>query len=325
MRNISRIAAAGLTGRGGAEFPAAFKWLAVAKAKLEKFDRPVYIICNATEGEPGVFKDKHIIRYFPGEVINGIKIAIEELGAAKAYIYIQRKNLKAAKQRLAPFIKKAPIHFFVEDGGYLCGEETTLLELMEGHRPEPRLRPPFPTDHGLNGCPTLVNNVETFFYVSKIAKGEYRQTRFYSISGETRNPGVFELPIDMPINEILKKTKNSPRFKYFLQVGGGAAGEILLPDEINRPLKGAGSIIVYNRTKTNPRELMTRWIEFFFKSSCGKCAPCREGLYRLREELKKDKPNWLMSRAILETMRDASFCALGKSVYTPMFGLMEKI
>ncbi|MDD2758211.1 MAG: NADH-ubiquinone oxidoreductase-F iron-sulfur binding region domain-containing protein [Patescibacteria group bacterium] len=325
MRNISKIAAARLTGRGGAEFPTAFKWLAVAKAKLEKFDRPAYIICNATEGEPGVFKDKHILRYFPGEVINGIRIALEELGAEKAYIYVQRKDLNTIKKRLTPFIKKLPIRFFAEDGGYLCGEETTLLEQMEGRRPEPRLRPPFPTEHGLHGCPTLVNNVETFYYISQIVKDEYRHTRFYCLSGAIRNPGVFELPIDLTIAEVLKKTKNIPRCKFFLQVGGGAAGEILLPDETNRPLKGAGAIIVYDRAKTKPQELMTRWIEFFFKSNCGKCAPCREGLYRLREELKKAKPDWLMMRAILETMRDASFCALGKSVYTPMLGLLEKV
>lgn len=325
MRNIYKIQAAQLTGRGGAEFSTAFKWLAVLKAKAEKFDRPSYVICNASEGEPGVTKDKYLIQRHPEEVANGVRIAAETVGAEKAIVLCQRKDLKKIKTRLSPFFKKIKVEFFPEDGGYLCGEETTLIETIEGRRSEPRLKPPFPTEFGLRGCPTIVNNVETFYYVSKIIKGEYRNTRFYTVSGAVKHPGVYEMPLSYTIENILKHTKNVPRFSYFVQVGGGAAGGILLRNELNRILKGAGSIIVYNAKKTKTRGLMKSWIDFFVKSSCGKCAPCREGLFRIREELRKKNPNWLQMRAVLETMRDSSFCPLGKSVHEPMMSLINKV
>jgi len=325
MKIINQLQTAKLTGRGGAEFPVATKWLSVMENKVKNFKQPVYIVCNATEGEPGIEKDKYILRYHPKEVVGGIKIAMDTLGADKGYIFIKRKYLNSVKQRLSPFIRGAAIHFFPDDGGYLCGEETTLLQYMEGKRAEPRVKPPYPTESGFNGCPTLVNNVETFYYIYKISKKDYHDTRFYSIHGDVKNPGVFELPINWTIGEVLAKTKNAPGFEFFVQVGGGAAGDIFLSDEIDAPLKGAGSVIVYNLKRTNLRKLMNRWIDFFFQETCGKCAPCREGLYRLREELRSEEPNWLMLRAILETMRDSSFCPLGKSVYAPFFSLMAKI
>jgi NADH:ubiquinone oxidoreductase subunit F (NADH-binding) len=324
MTLIDKIEQANLTGRGGAGFPVATKWRAVLTAGA-KTDKPVYVICNATEGEPGVTKDKFLLEFHPEEVVKGILLALKELKAKKAIIYCQKKDLKKIKTRLARFIKKSPIEFFSEDGGYLCGEETTLIETIEGNRSEPRLKPPFPTEKGLFDGPTLVNNVETFYAVAKIAKGEYKNTRFVSISGEIKNPGVFEVPEKLSLDKILSQTKNEPRGKFFLQVGGGAAGTILTPDELGAPLRGAGSIIVHSLAKTKPRELMKKWIEFFYGSNCGKCAPCREGVYRVRGELKKQKPNWLMMRAILETMRDTSFCPLGKSVHEPMISLMEKV
>lgn len=325
MKIINKIQDANLTGRGGADFPTAFKWLAVLKAKAENFDRPTYVICNATEGEPGVTKDKYIIQKYPKELIEGIKIAIDTVSAEKAIIYCQSKDLKKFKARLLPFIKKNKIEFFAEDGGYLCGEETTLLETIEKKRSEPRLKPPYPTEKGLYDCPTIVNNVETFYYIAKISKNDYHWTRFYSIGGEVKNPGVFELPIKMTVFDVLKKTKNIPRFKYFAQIGGAAAGKIFLSDELNHELKGTGAITIYNLKKTDPKKLMIKWIDFFYKSNCGKCVPCREGLYRVREQLRKKQPDWLMMRAILETMREASFCPLGKSVYDPMVSLMQKI
>ena len=324
MTIIDKIEQAKLTGRGGAGFPVATKWRAVQTAGV-KTKKPIYVICNATEGEPGVSKDKYLLEYHPEEVIKGIYLAIKELKAKKAIIYCQKKDLKKFKTDLSKYIKKGPIEFFPEDGGYLCGEETTLIETIEGNRSEPRLKPPFPTEVGLYGCPTLVNNVETFYAVAKIAQGEYENTRFVTIGGEIKNPGVFEVPEKLSLIGILQKTKNEPAGKFFLQVGGGAAGTILTSDELNVPLRGAGSIIVHSYAKTKPRELMKKWIEFFYKSNCGKCAPCREGIYRVREELNKQKPDWLMMRAILGTMRDASFCPLGKSVHEPMMSFLEKV
>lgn len=325
MDIIGKLEATGLTGRGGADFPVAKKWQSVLNAKKANPGKPVYIICNFSEGEIGIDKDIFIVNFHPEDLIVGIRAAMKTLGSKKAYIFVQKHNYKMTKARLAPFIGKSPIEIFSEEGGYLGGEETALIETIEGNRTEPRIKPPFPTDKGLFGCPTLINNVETFYYVSRIIRNDYKKTRFVSIHGDARNPGVFEVPIGATIEHILKTTKNIPRFAYFVQVGGGASGGILLPDELDVPLKGAGSIIIYGKTKTGGRKLMKRWIDFFFSSNCGKCAPCREGLYRLREELSKAKPNWLMMRAVLESMRDASFCPLGKSVHEPMMSFMEKI
>lgn len=325
MKIIHKLQQHDLRGRGGAGFPVAFKWLSVLKARLEDLERPVYVICNATEGEPAVKKDMYILRYYPEEVINGIMIALETFDAEKGFIVIKRKNYELLKEKLDQAIGDKPIHIFAEDGGYLCGEETTLLETMEGDRREPRVKPPFPTECGLHGKPTLVNNVESFYYVSKIQKNEYHDTCFYTISGEVKKPGVFELPLSLTLGEVLKNTGNAPKCKFFVQVGGGAAGEIYLPDELDCRLSGAGSIVVYNAKKTKPVELMKQWIKFFQAENCGQCTPCREGVYRLNEELTKKEVDWTIVRAILHTLKDTSFCPLGKSVFTPMMSLLEKV
>lgn len=325
MDLIKKIEKAGLLGRGGAEFPVAKKWQSVLATKRKQKNCPVYVVVNATEGEPGVAKDKHIIRKYPEELMTGVKLAAKTFGAKKTYFYCQKKNLAEFKRRLKPLAKGLAIEFFPENGGYICGEETTLLETIEGNRSEPRLKPPYPTERGLFGCPTLVNNVETFFYVARIARGKYQGERFYSIGGDVRRPGVFELPSSLSIGEVLKKTGNEPKGDYFIQAGGGAAGEILLPSELKRPLKGAGSLIIHDIKKTAPMDLLRQWIEFFYHGNCGKCAPCREGLYRLREILGEKQINWAFLRAICETMREASFCPLGRSVFTPVVGLLEKV
>ncbi|HRY36919.1 MAG TPA: NADH-ubiquinone oxidoreductase-F iron-sulfur binding region domain-containing protein [Candidatus Magasanikbacteria bacterium] len=326
MKIINKIQTAKLLGRGGAEFPVAFKWLSVAKGHLKEFNQPVYVICNGAEGEPGMFKDGFILQNYPELVIEGIKIAMDELGADKAYIYLRSDYLKKFKNILKKQIGKLPIELTAEKIGYLGGEETTLLETIEGDRPEPRLKPPYPTDFGLFGCPTLINNVETFYEIAKIVRGEYENKRFYCISGDAPKKGVYELPIDMSIGEILKTTKNVPRFEYFVQQGGGAAGEILTQEELNHPVRGAGSIIIHNLQKTDTRKLIKKWVDFFFAYNCGKCVPCREGLYRLKEMLDGgEEIDMVLLRVVLRTMRDTSFCPLGKSVYLPIDSMLESV
>jgi len=325
MSIIQKIQKYDLRGRGGAEFPVAIKWQGTLKAHQQKPHKPTYVVCNASEGEPNVTKDMYILRHFTDEVIDGMQIAMDCLDAKKGYIFIKKKNYKLLKEKLIKVIGDRQIFIFSSDGGYLCGEETTLLQTIEGERREPRLKPPFPTEVGLYGCPTLVNNVETFYDVAKIQKDEYKNTRFYSISGEVKNLGVYELSATMTMGEILSTTGNDPKFKFFVQVGGGASGEIFTADELNVPLHGAGSIIVYNQKKTKPIKLMKQWIKFFHAENCGQCAPCREGLYRLDELLKKKEIDWSMVRAILHTMKDTSLCPLGKSVFYPMISLLEKI
>ncbi len=324
---IEQLKAAGLTGRSGSNFPTWAKWNAVAQAVAAHPERKSFVICNAAEGEPNVLKDGYILEHYPATVVAGIKIALETFGSEQAFIYLHRSYFKKFKKILQRIIgeQKLPITLFAETGGYLCGEETTLLESLEGRREEPRLRPPFPTTTGYLGYPTLVNNVETFYCIAQIAAGKYHGERFYTITGAVPHPGVFEL-VEQPIlGKILEDTHNVPKFKYFVQAGGGASGEIFTQSEIAAPLPLFGAITVYNQEKTNPLVLMKKWINFFHAENCGKCVPCREGVLRIKNMLESGQVNLVELRALLITLKETSFCPLGKSVYYPMESLLTKI
>jgi len=318
---IEKLKEAGLKGRGGAGFPTATKWELVKKAKGGK----KYVICNASEGEPNVFKDGHIIEKYPKELIDGIDIAMKAIGADAAYIYLNKDYYKEFKSRLEEIIGEKNITLFKKKARYIGGEETSAVESIEGKRAEPRKRPPFLTDYGLFGCPTLMNNVETFYYVSKIAKGEYKKNRFYSVNGDVNNSGVFELPEDMTIFQVLKKTENYPSFDFFVQVGGGASGEIMLPEELNRAATGAGSITVFNRKKTDVFALMQKWADFFHVGNCDKCVPCREGAFRISEMVKSKKLDYEVLESLFLSLRESSFCALGRGIPVPFQSLIEKV
>jgi len=318
---IEKLKEAGLKGRGGAGFPTATKWELVKKAKGDK----KYVICNASEGEPNVFKDGHIIEKYPKELIDGIDIAMNAIGADAAYIYLNKDYYKEFKSRLEEIIGEKNITLFKKKARYIGGEETSAVESIEGKRAEPRKRPPFLTDYGLFGCPTLMNNVETFYYVSKIAKGEYKKTRFYSVNGDVNNSGAFELPEDMTIFQVLKKTENYPSFDFFVQVGGGASGEIMLPEELNRAATGAGSITVFNRKKTDVFALMQKWADFFHVGNCDKCVPCREGAFRISEMVKSKKLDYEVLESLFLSLRESSFCALGRGIPVPFQSLIEKV
>jgi len=310
-----------LKGRGGASFPVWLKWNEVQGSKSEK----KYIICNASEGEPAVFKDGYILENYPDEVINGIKIALTTINNSSAIIYLRKDYYKKFKIKLKKLIGKSPIELRKKTCGYLCGEETTILESLEGKREEPRNKPPYPSESGLFGYPTLINNVETFFCVSKIAKGDYKNTRFYSISGDIKNPGVYELPENWSIKKILNKTDNFPAFNFFVQINGGAGGEIFNNEELSITVSGSGAILVYNFEKAKPLSLINQWLNFFYNENCGKCVPCREGILRLKEILAEKKPNLDTIKDILFALKETSYCALGKSVPIPIESLIKKI
>jgi NADH:ubiquinone oxidoreductase subunit F (NADH-binding) len=214
---------------------------------------------------------------------------------------------------------------FKKPDGYISGEETTILNNIEGKIKEPRLKPPYPTEVGLFGCPTLINNVETFYYIFKISRGEYKNTRFFCISGDTRKKGVFELADNLTIRQILKETNNLPDSDFFVQVGGGAAGEILLPNELDKPVCGMGSIIIFDKQKTDLYLLMKKWADFFITGNCDKCTPCREGVYRIREILKDKKIDKEVLQDICLVLDKTSFCPLGKSVSRPFSSLISKL
>jgi len=321
MNTILKLKKANLLGRGGAGFPTWLKWKLVKKAKAEK----KFVICNAAEGEPGVFKDGFLLENFPEEVINGIIIAMKEVGAEKGYIYLNPLYFEKHKNRLKKIIGKTQIIIFKKGKGYIAGEETALCEVIEGKRAEPRNKPPYLSEKGLFGFPTLVNNVETFYCVSKICKGEYKHARFYSISGDVKKPGVFQLPESMTIAEVLKTTGNYPNFDFYIQSGGGASGEVLLKEELERPVSGAGSITVYNKEKTDPFTLMEKWVDFFMEGNCDKCVPCREGLFRLKQMIEKKDLNKDVLSEIFFSLSEASFCSLGKGAVVPFRSFLKKI
>ncbi len=318
---ISKIKKANLLGRGGAKFPTGIKWEAVKNKKAEK----KYIICNASEGEPNVFKDKFILQNYAEDLIEGIKIALETIDNSSAYIYLNKNYYKQFAQKLKKLTKNTDIKLFKKTGGYIAGAETVLIEAIEKNRLEPRIKPPFPTKIGLWGYPTIINNVETFYHIAKIAKNEYKKTRFYSISGDIKKQSVYELPENYTILKILKETKTYPKFDFFVQNGGGATGEILLPKELNQPVGGTGAIIIFNRKKTNKLNLMKKWAKFFLEESCGKCVPCREGVFRISKIINKSPLNTALLEEIFFTMEKTSFCSMGKGIPTPFRSLLNKI
>jgi NADH:ubiquinone oxidoreductase subunit F (NADH-binding) len=322
---IAKLKKEGLVGRSGSCFPTGLKWEMVKKNPPVGGADKKYIICNASEGEPDVFKDKFILENYPGIVVEGIKIALETIDNSSAYIYLNKDYYKKFKNKLEKLIKGLPITLFKKMGGYLAGEETSVISVIEGGRPEPKIRPPYPTQSGLFNRPTLVNNVETFYSVAKIARGEYKKTRFYSITLDGKKKGVYELPESYSISEILKETKNWPDFDFFVQVGGGASGIILLPNELSQKVSGIGSIIVFNRKKTDPYALMKKWAKFFLNENCDRCVPCREGVYRIYEMLEQGKIDRKTIDDIFFVLKETSFCPLGRAVVYPFSSLINKL
>jgi len=319
---IAKLKKADLRGRGGADFPTYLKWQMV----YDVDSGHKYIVANGSEGEPNVLKDEWILKNHPDELVNGLKIALETFKGSEAIIFLRKDYYKKYRAKLGKLIGQAKITVFKEHGGYLSGEETVLCEEIERNLPaRPRHKPPFPGQAGISGQPTLINNVETFYYVSKIDKGEYKKTRLYSITGKVPNKGVFELPVDWSIDKILKETKNTPEFDYFVQVGGGASGDILLSSETNQAVSGSGAIVVYDKDKTDPWVLMRTWIDFFMRENCDKCTPCREGSYRMLEMIKAREFNKDILEELFYVLENTSFCALGKSIPLPFRSAIKKL
>jgi NADH:ubiquinone oxidoreductase subunit F (NADH-binding) len=318
---ITKLKKANLLGRGGASFPTYLKWEMVKKVKAEK----KYIVANGSEGEPGTDKDGFILANYPKELIVGLKLALDYLDHSSAFIFLRQDYYQKYKTELEKLIGDLPIELFAEQGSYLSGEETVVCQEIEKNILRPRLKPPFPSEVGVCGYPTLINNIETFYYIAQIAKDKYKQTRFYTISGVVKNPGVFELPLDWSICQVLKDTKNYPNFEFFVQAGGGASGEILLASELDKSLAGSASLVVYDRKKTDPFKLMKQWIDFFLAENCDKCTPCREGAYRLAEMIKQKKLDEKTLDDLFFVLANTSFCALGKSIVLPFKSLQEKI
>ncbi|HPQ71492.1 MAG TPA: NADH-ubiquinone oxidoreductase-F iron-sulfur binding region domain-containing protein [bacterium] len=341
---IGELKESGMKGRGGAGFPTSVKWNLAAAAKGDK----KYVVCNADEGEPGTFKDRLILTdyadlVFEGMTIGGLAVGSEEgivyLRAEYTYLVAHLEDV-LAKRRAAGLLGKNilgkegfnfDIHLHMGAGAYVCGEETALIESLEGHRGEPRNRPPFPVDTGFNGKPTIVNNVETFAWAAAIyAKGgawfnglgteKSTGLKLFSISGDCEFPGVYEFPMGISVADLLKEVGGSDA--KAVQIGG-ASGHCVPAAEFSRAIAyediaTGGSIIVFGQDR-DLLDIAENFLEFFCEESCGQCTPCRDGNPKLLEGvqlLKKGECsmqylNDLLSLA--ETMQLASKCGLGQS------------
>lgn len=340
MDIIKEIKKNNLVGRGGACYPVADKWDAVARALGDCREEmaAAYVVCNVSEGEPGVKKDGYILENFTDETIEGIKLAMDFLEGARAgaeikgYIYINHNYQKKLGKKIEAAIRNigADISIFIKPigAGYIGGEETSLLNALEGKRVEPRLRPPFPTQKGFRQRPTIVNNVETFLNVSRTFRNTYGHTRFYSLGGDILWSGVYELSDALTIAQILRETNNYPKFNFFAQIGGDGSGTVLSQEQLEIPATGAGSITIYSLIKHQPMDMIRKWLDFFMAESCGQCVPCREGVYRLRELLDGGDPgkvDWPLFADLLANLSDSAFCGLGCAVPIPIESYVRNV
>jgi [NiFe] hydrogenase diaphorase moiety large subunit len=344
---IGEISASNLRGRGGAGFPTGTKWNLAAAARV-KAGGQKYVVCNADEGEPGTFKDRVILAEHADLVFEGMTIAARAIGAPTGLVYLRgeyvylRPHLEAVLQqrRDRNLLGKDiggldgfdfDIHIHMGAGAYVCGEETALIESLEGCRGEPRNRPPFPVDTGFDGQPTVVNNVETLAWVACImsrsaqwfrATGTEKSTgyKLFSVSGDCREPGVYEFPMGISVADLLHKVGGDGA--KAVQIGG-ASGHCVPAQEFSRRLAfedipTGGSIIVLGPQRD--MILVARnFMEFFVEESCGQCTPCRAGNAKLLEGIEKlERGECSMAYlqellALCETMQLASKCGLGQS------------
>ena len=347
------VEASGLAGRGGAGFPTGRKWRAVAEAQGE----PKTIVCNADEGEPGCFKDRALMDHDPHAVIEGMAIAARATGATRGFVYLRyeyphtqailERAIREAREAgaLGPsvFGTDTAFELFVRRGAgaYICGEETSLLNSLEGKHPFPRNRPPYPVTHGYEDLPTAVNNVETLASVPRIlrhgaewyadlGRGEHKGTKIISLSGDVRRPGNYEVPIGLSLTELLDEWAGGPlegrAFQAVTMAGlsggfiGAAEFDGLTLDEPCLRAKGsflgAGGVMVFDDSR-DMVDVATQAMSFFAHESCGKCFPCRIGTQRLAERLSgaagpRDPEVWRAEvHDIGHTMQAVSACGLG--------------
>ena len=349
---LSELETSGLLGRGGAAFPAGRKWRAVAASRGRR-----RVVCNADESEPGTFKDRVLMEEDPFAVVEAMTIAGLTVGAEDGLVYV-RGEYRLAADRLQQAIRKAEearllgddvagsgrgfrIQIFRGAGAYICGEETSLFNSVEGRRGEPRNKPPFPTEAGLFGDPTLVNNVETLCNVPMVLRegaGGFRRygtdrstgTKLFCLSGHVERPGLYEVPLGTTLRELLALAGGVWQGRRLQAVlCGGAAGTFLGPDRLDLPLTfedlraaggtvGSGAVIVMDET-ASLWDSVLRVARFFQEESCGQCVPCRVGTQRQLEIIQRlasgqGRPGDIeLLREIGATMTDASICGLGQT------------
>lgn len=320
---LEKIKVAGLVGRGGGSFPTHLKWQRMLSTEAEQ----KYVVCNVSEGEPGVKKDFHILKTEPKTVFHGFRLALDFLETEIGYFYFNSDYWQKLHSELEPVIDHYQaagyeITIFQEEPSYIGGETGALLNAIEGKRVEPRLKPPSPSLVGINGCPVLLHNVETLYNVSLVARDQYQNYRFYTVGGQVPQPGVYYLSADLSVAEVLQQTDNHPDFAFFAQVGGGASGSVWNQQQLAKnQAAGTGAIEVYP-LKTSAHQLVKKWLKFYQDESCGKCAPCRQGTFQLYQQVKNVETDaeldWQEIESVLETLTRTAFCDLGKSLAIPL-------
>ncbi len=332
---LQDIERAGLVGRGGAAYPVAMKWSAVLDSL--KISKRGYVIVNGAEGEPGVAKDAHILANYTQTFLDGLLNINDFFGdekIKKIYIFLNHDYYEKYLKKIVSILSNKKfksiahkIEFFLKplDSGYIGGEESTILNIIEGKRVVPRIRPPYPTTSGLKGLPTLIHNVETIYNIALLSEGLYEGKRFYTINGAARKPGVYYYPSDWDLEKVLRTSGNYPDFPFFVQIGGQASGEVLNSEQLMVPAESSASIMIYDRTTTKEDRLIKHWVEFFHNNSCGQCTACREGTYRLSEMLNSKEYDKDLFWDIVENMAETSFCALGSSLPIPLYSYYNNI
>lgn len=361
---IGEILKSGLRGRGGAGYPTGLKWSTVAKTG----EQEKYVICNADEGDPGAFMDRAVLESDPHRVLEGMAIAAYAVGAQKGFIYV-RAEYPLAVQHLKTAIRQAErfgllgnnicgsrFSFHVDirlgAGAFVCGEETALIASVEGKRGTPRPRPPYPAQEGLWGCPTLINNVETFANIAPILRNgaewfaaigteKSKGTKVFALAGRINNTGLIEVPMGITLREIIEEIGGGiPEGRKFKAVQtGGPSGGCIPEEHLDSPvdyeslakigsIMGSGGMILMDETSSMV-DVAKYFMEFCMSESCGKCVPCRAGTRQMHAILEKitageaTGADLALLEELCELVRNTSLCGLGQSAPNPVLTTLK--
>ncbi|WP_170984935.1 NADH-ubiquinone oxidoreductase-F iron-sulfur binding region domain-containing protein [Roseomonas sp. AR75] len=347
---LDRLEAAALRGLGGAGFPAARKWRLVMAQP-----GPRHLVVNADEGEPGTFKDRHCLEADPHRVLEGMLLAAVAIGAEACWFYLRDEYAHLHQVMTteiaalgAAGLLPMPVHLRRGAGAYICGEETALLESLEGRRGYPRHKPPFPGQRGLFGQPTLIHNVETLWWLPEILASSEAAVRFaaagrrgrsgqrlFSVSGRVRDPGVKAAPAGITARELIEEFCGgiAPGHRFAAYLPGGASGGILPASMADLPLDfgtleqfgcfvGSGAVIVLSDRDDLP-EAARNLVRFFRDESCGQCTPCRVGTAKAARLLEAPRWDAPLLEELAAAMADGSICGLGQAAMNPVRSLLH--
>lgn len=345
---LDDILDSGLKGRGGAGFPTGMKW----KYTADEPEPVKYVICNADEGEPGTFKDREILTRVPQRVFGGMAVVAKVINAKEGFLYLRgeydymRPKLEEELEKFHAVLDSLNFDFrikiFMGSGAYVCGEESALFQSMEGHRGEPRNKPPYPTTSGYRGKPTVINNVETLVYafmICYVGPQKFRDlgtddssgSKVFSISGDTPKAGIYELELGMSLQDFVDDFGDGDT--KAVQVGG-ASGFCVPRKKFAETVIGfegvptGGSMMIFNSSRSM-YNVLSNYLDFFEEESCGQCTPCRVGCQQLMKGIKAVKSGEKSSEyledllGLTDTMKLTSKCGLGQSVANSFYSIVH--